>query len=138
MRPDDSVTGTRWTRCTPDFEFQLGVGALAFDSQHYFLDTAEIGLGKRQQFRLPALKLRIACVHLQKIGRKQRRLLPAGAGANFNDGRRRIRHILRQQQQFHVVLQADEALAQMFFLVRRKRFKIRVCLGIGQQGFRLA
>ena len=69
-------------------EFELGVDARAVHFQRRVLDAAEIALGAVHDFGLPALKLAIALIHLEQIGREQRGLVAAGAGADFDDGRR--------------------------------------------------
>ena len=121
------------------FEFQPGVGALAFDGQHCFLDAAEIGLGKRQQFRLPALQ----AAHSVCTSSEDR---PANNDASSPPVPARIStialelsaDILRQQQAVSRRAPGGRtARADVSFLVRRKRFQIRVRLGIGEQGFRL-
>ncbi len=68
------------------FELQLGVNALPGHFQHRILDPAQIALAAIHQFGFPALKLGVACVHFQKVGREQRRLVTAGARADFDDG----------------------------------------------------
>src|SRR6185312_7398240 len=73
----------------------------------------------------------------EQLGREERRLLSAGAGANLEDGVARIGLVLRQQQQLDLVLERRDALLQQLHLrlgerahiglaVARKRIELRL------------
>jgi hypothetical protein len=109
------------------FEFQLGVGALAFDREHRFLHAAKIAVAQRQKLGLPALQLCVAGVHLEQLAGEERRFLATRSGADFDDRARGIRRVLRQQEKLHVALKRAEALAQAAGFLIGQRFQ----LGIG-------
>ena len=91
MRPCDSVTGTRCTRCTPPSNFSraqtpsAGPGAGRLDRDGDVLVAAEIGLGGGEDLGLPAVPFRVPQVHPQQITGEQRRLLAALAGLDLDD-----------------------------------------------------
>src|SRR5262249_679596 len=85
IRPWDSVTGTRWTRCTPPSYFppaptpaapparRPGAGGAPRDGGG--LVAAGAGGGGVEDLGLPALALGVPQVHAQQVGREQGRLL---------------------------------------------------------------
>ena len=98
MRPCASVAGTRCTRCTPDLELQPGEHAAARDRGDRLLvrrrcRSRESSMTSKRQPLLGG----IALVHAEQIGGEQRRLVAAGAGADFQDGVALVGRVLRQQ-----------------------------------------
>jgi hypothetical protein len=58
----------------------------AADRENGFLHPAERAVGQVEDFDLPAAALAEPGVHPEEIRREQRGLVPAGAGADFDDG----------------------------------------------------
>ena len=94
------------------FEFQMREDALARDGGDDFLVAADLALAGREHLDLPAVRGGIALVHAEQVAGEQRRLVAAGAGADFEDGVLLVGGILRQQQELDVVLQRLDALAR--------------------------
>ena len=67
------------------FVFQLGEGAAAADLGDDFLIAAHRAIAGRHDFDFPAVFGGIALVHAKQIASEQRRLVAAGAGADFED-----------------------------------------------------
>ena len=84
---------------------QLAVDALALDRRDGFLDAADAGLAERHHLELPALALGEAAVHAEQLAGKERRLVAAGAGADFEQDVLLVVGILRQQQDAHLLEQ---------------------------------
>ena len=99
MRPCDSVSGTRCTRCVPDSNLSLRVRAAAFDARDDFLVAAVLAGAGGQHLELPALALGVARVHAEQVAGENRRLVAAGAGAHFEEDVGVVARILRDQQQ---------------------------------------
>ena len=83
-RPCDSVTGTRWTRCTPPSNFSRAYGASpgsavpsGLDRRGDGLVAAEVGLGGVEHLDAPAAGLGVAGVHPQQVAGEERGLLAA-------------------------------------------------------------
>ena len=92
MRPWLSVTGTRWTRCTPPSYFSRAHGAspgcgraLGLHGHPHVLVAAEVGLGGVDDLGAPAAPLGVAQVHPQQVAGEQGRLLAALAGLDLED-----------------------------------------------------
>ena len=91
IRPCDSVTGTRCTRCTPPSYFsrdqapRRGAGVPRLDRDGRVLDAAEVGLGGVDDLGLPAVPLGVAQVHPQQVAGEQRGLLAALARLDLED-----------------------------------------------------
>ena len=82
IRPCDSVTGTRCTRCTPPSNFSRAHtpsadGAGRLDGNRGVLVAAEVGLVGRQHLGLPAATLGVPQVHPQQVAGEQRGFLAA-------------------------------------------------------------
>ena len=96
MRPCDSVTGTRCTRCTPPSNFSADhtpSGSLARDrtDERDVLVAAQVGLDGVEHLGPPAAALGVAQVHPQQVAGEQRRLLAALPGLDLQHARRRRR-----------------------------------------------
>ena len=83
----------------------LGVDALALDDGYDLLVSAHAGLGNGEQLDLPAVLFREALVHAEDLGGKQRGLVAAGAGANFENDVLLVVGILGQQQHLDLFFQ---------------------------------
>jgi hypothetical protein len=73
------------------------VRARSSDLEDRLFDAVERSLGEREHLDLPALTLNEAGVHAVQIGREQRRLVAAGAGADLDDGVALVERILRDE-----------------------------------------
>ena len=104
------------------FEFQLGVGAAALHFQGRVLDAAQIAFGAGPSLRcVQPCRLAIALIHAQQIGGEQGRLVAAGAGADFHDGRGGIGGVPRQQLDLQFVIQRRPAFRAV------RRVPVRPC-----------
>ena len=86
MRPCASVAGTRCTRWPPDSNLSLRVDALSPTMRAITsLVAAQLAGDSRHHLDLPALALGVARVHAEQVAGEQRRLVAAGAGADFEE-----------------------------------------------------
>ena len=83
---------------TAGLELQPGIGAVTTDAADDFAIAAELRLARRQHFNLPALTLGKTRIHAEQVAGKQRRLVAAGAGADFQQHAALVVGVLRQQQ----------------------------------------
>ena len=104
MRPCDSVTGTRCTRCTPPSYFRCAQTpssgsdrAPGLDRQLRVLVAAQVRLGGTQQLRRPAHLLRVPRVHPQQVRGEQRRLLAALPRLDLEDHVARVVGVARDE-----------------------------------------
>ena len=67
------------------FELEPFPGIVAFDGERDFLEAAMFPGAETDFFGVPPLGANEAGVHLIEIAREQRRLVPAGSGADFDD-----------------------------------------------------
>ena len=112
MRPEPSVAGTRCTRCTPDSNFSRANTPRAADRGDRLLVAADAGVGELHDLELPAVLGGVALVHAEQVGGEQRRLLAAGAGADFEDGVLLVGRVLGQQHALHGLLELGQALLE--------------------------
>ena len=109
IRPWDSVTGTRCTRCTPPSYFSRAQvprrAAAGLDRDGHVLVPAEPGHGGVQDLGLPALPLGVAQVHAQQVAGEQRRLLAALAGLDLEDHVLVVVGVARHQQLLQLLLE---------------------------------
>ena len=77
---------------------QPAVDPLPFDERDDFLDAAAAVSLRFRTSMLPALPLGVARVHAEQVRREQRRLVAAGAGADFEHDVLRVVGILRDEQ----------------------------------------
>ena len=82
----------------PAFVAKIAVGVLAGHLEDDFAVAAAVGLGRGEDLDFPALSLGIAGVHAEEIGREERRFVPAGAGAHFDDDVLGVVRVLRHEQ----------------------------------------
>ena len=79
MRPCDSVSGTRWTRCVPPSNLKTRVGALALDRER----VLAVALRRAPPSGSPALG--VAGEHAVEVAGEQAGLVAARAGADLDD-----------------------------------------------------
>ena len=109
MRPCDSVTGTRCTRCTPPSNFSRPphpAGLRRLDRDADVLVAAEVARIAVEHLGGPALPLGVAQVHPQQIAGEQRRLLAALARLDLEDHVLVVVRVARQQQLLQPVAEA--------------------------------
>ncbi len=114
---------------------ELRVDALAFDDGDDFLVSADAGLGERHDFDLPAMLLGEARVHAEDLGGKERGLVAAGAGADFENHVLLVVGILGQQQDLDLVFDGGFARLErgdLFF-----GHGAQVGVGLGEHGARV-
>ncbi len=95
------------------FEFQMRKDALAGDGGDDFLVAADLALAGRRGLESPAACGGIALVHAKQVAGEKRRLVAAGAGADFEDGVLVVGRVLGQQQDLDVLLQRFDALLDL-------------------------
>ena len=96
------------------FEFQLGERAAAADFGDDFLVAAHRAFARGHDFDLPALIGGVALVHAEQVAGEQRRLVAAGAGADFENDVALVHRVLGQERE-----------PQLLFERRAARFKLR-------------
>ena len=106
IRPWDSVTGTRWTRCTPPSNFSRAYGRVAgldgaacLDRDLDVLVAAEVGLLGVQDLGPPPATFGVPQVHPQQVGGEQRGLLAALACLDLEDDVLVVHRVAWHQQQ---------------------------------------
>ena len=67
-------------------ELQLREHALARDGGDDFLEAADVAVAGRSHLEAPALRGGVALIHAEEVAGEERRLVAAGAGADFEDG----------------------------------------------------
>ena len=86
MRPCASVAGTRCTRCTPRLEAQAARRRPRPSTAKMISLKPPTSLAVTlEHLELPAAPLGVALVHAEEVGREQRRLVAARAGADLDD-----------------------------------------------------
>ena len=118
MRPLASVAGTRCTRCTPDSNLSRANTPLPVTVGDDFLVAAGIALALREHLHLPAMEVGVALVHAEEIAGEERRLVAAGAGADFEDGALLVGRVLGEEQAADGLGQGRDALVERLRLVR--------------------
>ena len=118
MRPCDSVTGTRCTRCTPPSYFSRaqtpspGSACRGLHRDRDVLVAAEVGLAGVEDLGLPALPLGVAQVHAQQVAGEQRGLLAALPRLDLEDHVLVVVGVARQQQLAQLVRELVAARLQ--------------------------
>ena len=108
-------------------ELQLGEDALARHAGDDFLVAAGVAFAGRHDLHAPALSGGVALVHAEEVAGEQRRLVAAGAGADFKDGVLLVGGVLGKQQQLYLVPEVVDALLD----IRKIGFRERTHLLVG-------
>ena len=87
------------------FVFELGEGAAAADFGDDFLVAAHRAFARGHDFDLPALAGGVALVHAEQIAGEQRRLVAAGAGADFENDVALVHRILGNEREPQLLLE---------------------------------
>ena len=112
------------------FELEPRVGAAPADGDHGLLDPAKPGLRHRHQLEAPALGLDITLVHAEQIAAEERGFLPAGTGANLQDGVALVGFVRRQEEDLERLLLRGQIRHQRGALVLRQRPHLGLALGV--------
>ena len=99
------------------FELPAAEHAVAGDRGDDFLVAAHFAFGDAVDLDPPALQLGVALVHAEEIAGEQGRLVAAGAGAHFQDGRGVLVLVLGRQHQSEVAFQDRQLVIQGLDLV---------------------
>ena len=105
MRPDGLGVGHPLHAMHAGFEFEPRKGAAAPDFGDDLLEAALGALARGEDLGLPAMNGGIALIHAIEIAGEQRRLVAAGAGADFEDDVALVHRILGQQGEPDFLLQ---------------------------------
>ena len=112
MRPWASVSGTRWTRWTPDSVLEPGECAVAFDLADDLLETAHrVGAGAHDVVP-PAPGFGVADVGAEQVGGPESGLVAARAGADFDDHVAFVIGVSREQRESGVGFELLDPLAE--------------------------
>ena len=138
MRPWLSVTGTRWTRCTPPSYFSRAHGASpgcgsapGLHRHPHVLVAAEVGLGGVDDLGAPAAPLGVAQVHPQQVTGEQGRLLATLAGLDLEDDVAVVVGVARDEHPPQLVLGGGQRLLQLGQLGGERRVLGRQLAGGG-------
>ncbi len=101
----------------PALELEPGENAPALHLGHDLPVAAGRALALGEDLHLPALQVRVAGVHAQEIAREQGRLVPAGPGADLEDGALLVRLVLGQEHEPQALDGPLEILARPGHLV---------------------
>ena len=96
MRPARLGLGHALDAVHAGFEFEPGEHVAAGDRGGRLLEPAEPGFGQVEHLEAPAAQRGVALVHAEQLGGEQRRLVAAGAGADFEDRVALVVLVLRQ------------------------------------------
>ena len=86
-------------------ELELGVDIVALDAGDHFLEAAVLTGVFREDLDPPTLALGIARIHAEQVAGKDRRLVAAGAGTDFEEHVAPILRIFRQQHALQAAFQ---------------------------------
>ncbi len=128
MRPCVSVAGTRWTRWTPLSNFSRANTCAPVTEAMTSLKPPISPARRADRLHPPALQVGVALVHAEQVAGEQRRLVAAGAGADFEHRRLVVGGVARQQ------LERQRALGERQRLGDRRRLRLGhlAHLGIGE------
>ena len=112
IRPEASVAGTRWTRCTPPSYLRRREGAVALDDRRDGLDPSDAGVVAVHDLDLPAAPLGVALVHPEELGGEERGLVAAGAGADLQEDVAGVVRVPGEQEDLELLLDRLEAFGE--------------------------
>ncbi len=81
----------------PALVAQFLVDVLALDREHDLLEPAPLAAAAVHHLDLPALRIGVAAVHPEQVGREQRRFLATRPAADLNDRVARVVRVRRDQ-----------------------------------------
>ncbi len=110
----------------------LRVNPLALDDGDHLFIAAHAGFGHRQYLDLPAVLLGKALVHAEDLGGKERGLIAAGAGADFQDYILLVVGVCGQEQHLDLFFQSRLTRRERgdFFLGHGAQLRV----GLGEHG----
>ena len=109
--------------------FELAVDAAPLDHRDHFLQPADAGIAARHHFDAPPLPFGVHRVHAEQLGREQRRLVAAGAGADLEHDVLVVVRILGNEQDLELGEQRVAAHDQRLELFSRQFAHVRVAPG---------
>jgi hypothetical protein len=109
------------------------VDVRAFDGKNDFLEAAEIGRRRVDDARLPTARVGELGIHAEQVAGEQRGFLPAGAGADFQDGVAAVVGIRRQHQRHERAFGGGERGFQLRLLRARDFGQFRIARAVGEQ-----
>ena len=115
------------------FELELGESAAAADFRDNLLVAAHAAFAGGHHLDLPALPGGETLVHAEQIAGEQRRLVAAGAGADFKNDVALVHGILGQQRELDLLLQRRAPLLEVRLLGGRHLAHLGVGRGIVEQ-----
>ena len=110
IRPCDSVSGTRWTRCVPPSYLKTENAPWPFTAKTTSLNAARLVLARRERLRLEAAALRVAGEHPVEVARPERRLVAADALPDLDDHVLLVRRILLDERELELLLEPRDVL----------------------------
>src|SRR5581483_3454113 len=108
---------------------QPGVGALAPDLEHDLLEPTELRGRRGQYVAPPCVALCVASIQLEQLTGPERRLLPAGAGADLDHDVLRVVGVLRNEQGLEPRAQGLRAGVGRLSLLAKERRHLGVRFG---------
>src|SRR5579864_2574122 len=102
-------------------ELQPREGAAPGDLGDDLLEAALGAFALRQHFGLPAAPRGITLIHAEEIAGEQRRLIAAGAGADFEDDALLVHRVLGDERKANVVLERRAPCFEQRLLLARDR-----------------
>ena len=95
------------------FELEAGEHAAADDAADHLAVAAVLARALADRLDLPALRFGVAAVHAQQVAGEDRRLVAAGAGADFEKDVALVARIARQQQPLQFAVTGCSRRARM-------------------------
>ena len=105
IRPWDSVTGTRCTRCGPPSCFRRCQASSPLHHEGHLVEAVTIRWVRRQHLEFPAAALGVTAVHLEQVPGEQVGLFAPFGATDLHDDVAAVVGIARQQQQPQLLLQ---------------------------------
>ena len=117
------------------FEFQPREHPTPLDLGDDLLEAAERRPRSPKALRHASHALRHNAIHAEEVAGEQRRLVAAGAGADFEDGAFLVGRVLRQQRDAQFLFERREPHARLGALALGKAAHLGIELGIFQKRF---
>ena len=106
MRPCDSVTGTRWTRCGPPSYLKRPHAASPLHEEGHLVEAAHVRRVGAEHLDLEPVALGEADVHLEEVLGEEVGLLAALGPADLDDDVLALVRVLRQEQHLELAPRA--------------------------------
>ena len=109
MRPCDSVSGTRCTRCTPDSHLKTEYAPSPRTSNVDLAKAALVAAGRAERLGLVAEPLGVAREHAVDVAREERGLVAAGARPQLDDDVAAVVRVALDERQAQLLLDRRRA-----------------------------